>query len=171
MTVTLQSLWHFFYGFQGRIDRLQYWLGLLTIVATALVPLLLLPEIARAAGAPQRTVMAIIAIVVVVFCVVPALAIMIKRLHDRDKSGSWVVLLYFAPYWLGKLSDKAPEGSPLWWCLATVAVVLSAWGLIEFGCLPGTKGPNRYGEGTINVFSQGGPQQSLPKPSPANPSN
>ena len=50
----------------------------------------------------------------------PRLAIGVKRCHDRDKSGLWL-LLGFIPIigWL--------------------------WLLIEFGLLDGTPGPNKYG--------------------------
>lgn len=48
------------------------------------------------------------------------LAINVKRWHDRDKSGFWM-LIQIIPY-LGEL-----------------------WAFIELGCLRGTVGPNRYG--------------------------
>jgi uncharacterized membrane protein YhaH (DUF805 family) len=48
------------------------------------------------------------------------LFVQIQRLHDRDKSGWWVLL------------NAVP-------CVGLL------WALIECGCLPGTPGPNRYG--------------------------
>lgn len=50
----------------------------------------------------------------------PALAISVKRWHDRGKSGWWVLL-------------------------NLVPVVGWLWALIENGFLRGTDGPNRYG--------------------------
>ncbi len=48
------------------------------------------------------------------------LAVLVKRWHDRDKSG--------------------------WWVLITLVPVIGwAWQLIECGFLDGTPGPNRYG--------------------------
>ena len=55
---------------------------------------------------------------VVVFWI--ALAINVKRYHDRNKSGWWVLILL-------------------------VPAIGSLWNLIECGFLSGTAGPNNYG--------------------------
>jgi len=44
----------------------------------------------------------------------------VKRYHDRDKSGWWILILF-------------------------IPLVGFIWFLIELGCLPGTPGPNRFG--------------------------
>jgi uncharacterized membrane protein YhaH (DUF805 family) len=51
----------------------------------------------------------------------PALAVSVKRWHDRDKSGWWVLI-------------------------NLVPLIGMVWTLIENGLLPGTPGPNPYGE-------------------------
>ena len=51
----------------------------------------------------------------------PALALLVKRWHDRDKTGWWVLL-------------------------NIVPLIGFAWTFIECGFLRGTVGPNRYGE-------------------------
>lgn len=51
----------------------------------------------------------------------PSIAIQMKRWHDRNKSGSWI-LINVIPY------------------IGTI------WALTELGCLEGTKGPNKYGD-------------------------
>lgn len=50
----------------------------------------------------------------------PGLALSIKRWHDRDKSGWWVLIAF-------------------------VPLVGPIWALVETGFLEGTKGPNQYG--------------------------
>jgi uncharacterized membrane protein YhaH (DUF805 family) len=50
----------------------------------------------------------------------PIVMIEIKRLHDRDKSGWWI-LLWFVP------------------------IIGAIWALIEIGFVAGTPGPNRFG--------------------------
>ncbi len=50
-------------------------------------------------------------------------AIIIKRCHDRDKSGSWVLLSF-------------------------IPLIGFLWAIIELGCFPGTRGPNRFGLGS-----------------------
>ena len=49
-----------------------------------------------------------------------ALSLQVKRWHDRDKSGMWVLI-------------------------SMIPIVGPIWSFIECGCLPGTPGPNSYG--------------------------
>ena len=49
-------------------------------------------------------------------------ALDIKRCHDRDKPGWWLLIFYFIP------------------------VIGWVWGLIELGFLDGAPGSNKYGE-------------------------
>jgi len=51
--------------------------------------------------------------------IIPNLAVHVRRLHDQDRSG-WMILLFNIPY----------IGGLLW---------------LVFMCLPGTRGPNRFG--------------------------
>lgn len=55
-----------------------------------------------------------------IFCVWSGICVGIKRYHDRDKSGAWL-LIQFVP------------------------VIGGLWYLIEAGFLAGTRGSNRYG--------------------------
>jgi uncharacterized membrane protein YhaH (DUF805 family) len=63
---------------------------------------------------------------------IPSLAVMVRRLHDQDKSG-WFILLQFIPYIGGII-------------------------ILVFMCIDGTRGENRYGpdpkgENIADVFS------------------
>jgi uncharacterized membrane protein YhaH (DUF805 family) len=69
----------------------------------------------------------------------------IKRLHDRNKSGWWIIPFWVAPGLLYKLLCWLD--TPL-----TVALIVSAlgfglalWGFVELFCLRGMRGPNRFG--------------------------
>ncbi|MES2043656.1 MAG: DUF805 domain-containing protein [Pseudomonadota bacterium] len=80
----------------------------------------------------------------------PMMAIFVRRLHDQDRTGWWVLLMppvlldnlwrewRFATYDLTRLLDT-PDPLPVW---AGVPLVLGIWLLY---LLPGTIGPNRYG--------------------------
>ena len=80
---------------------------------------------------------------------IPTLAVSVRRLHDSDRSGWWL-LLYFAPYLFSTvfkvMAVSANSGT-----LVMLAGLLSLVGLIGaivllvFYCLPGTPGPNRFG--------------------------
>jgi uncharacterized membrane protein YhaH (DUF805 family) len=87
----------------------------------------------------------------------PSIAILIKRIHDRDKSGALVWALYgpLIPaiiVTIAAVVAVAAGGGEAAWSLIIVAVVLwvavagvAIWFFIEFGCMRGTIGPNRFG--------------------------
>jgi uncharacterized membrane protein YhaH (DUF805 family) len=77
---------------------------------------------------------------------VSGLAVGIKRLHDRDKSGWWILLFYFGPQVLNGLATAAGENEQiLSLLLSTAGFALTIWAFVELGCLRGTLGPNRFG--------------------------
>jgi uncharacterized membrane protein YhaH (DUF805 family) len=67
----------------------------------------------------------------------------IKRLHDRNKSGWWIVLFIVAPNLLGKFGDSLGD-SDVAVFLGLIAFVLNIWGAVELLFLKGTSGPNRF---------------------------
>ena len=72
------------------------------------------------------------------------LAISIKRLHDRDRSGWWMVPFALLPDLLQHHADALPDS---YWMvpLGIAAVVLPMWAFIELGCLKGSASTNRFG--------------------------
>ncbi|MHC2622943.1 uncharacterized membrane protein YhaH (DUF805 family) [Bradyrhizobium huanghuaihaiense] len=72
------------------------------------------------------------------------LATAIKRLHDRDRSGWWIVPFFFLPGLFGQFADLLPKSS---WMLplSLPFSILWVWGLVEMFCRPGTSGHNRFG--------------------------
>lgn len=101
------------FSFEGRINRAKFWLG---AVVMSIVPLLFF----MVAAAVNSTFLWVVASLVYLLIIWPALAISIKRWHDRGKSGWWI-FIGFVPF-IGGL-----------------------WALIETGFLPGTPGTNQYG--------------------------
>jgi uncharacterized membrane protein YhaH (DUF805 family) len=73
----------------------------------------------------------------------------IKRLHDRDKSGWWIIIFFAAPALLGRLVDRidgesfVATGFAI--TLAVAALSLYAWGFVELLFLKGSREPNRFG--------------------------
>lgn len=59
---------------------------------------------------------------------IPGLAVQVRRFHDQDKSG-WFILLGFIPYIGGLI-------------------------LFVFMCLEGTRGPNRFGPDPKDPYSE-----------------
>jgi len=71
-------------------------------------------------------------------------ALSIKRLHDRNKSGWWMLLFFVVPSLLDKLWAwlDLPTGA---FIVGLIEFGLSVWCFVEIFCLKGTKGPNRFG--------------------------
>lgn len=105
---------------QGRVGRGAYW----GVTAALLVAILLMAALnpATAGGAADVSPSPLALPVMCVFWVLvwSYIAVAIKRYHDRDKSGWWVLV-----------------------CL--IPVVGSLWQFVELALFPGTPGPNRYG--------------------------
>ena len=72
------------------------------------------------------------------------LATSIKRLHDRNKSGWWMIGFFVVPGLHNQFEDRLGDSSAAM-LLALVASVLGLWGFIEMYWLKGTRGPNRFG--------------------------
>jgi uncharacterized membrane protein YhaH (DUF805 family) len=70
------------------------------------------------------------------------LATAIKRLHDRGRSGWWIVLFFFLPNLLLHLSNRLP---PAFAFLDWAGYALWLWGFVEMFIVPGTSGTNRFG--------------------------
>jgi uncharacterized membrane protein YhaH (DUF805 family) len=157
----------FLFSFDGRIDRAQYWLSLLLtlvlLVAAFAVgatlhgildwlvgldvlrgevhsPPFLRKIVGEAHGPPVMVAVFMAAALVNTWI---ALAVGAKRLHDRDRSGWWIVLFYFAPALLNMTGNALGGMSALTLGLGGVAIWV--WGFVELGCLKGSDGPNRYG--------------------------
>jgi uncharacterized membrane protein YhaH (DUF805 family) len=72
------------------------------------------------------------------------LATAIKRLHDRDRSGWWIVPFFIVPRSLFYLWDWLPDARwfvPIEWAI----YALWLWGIVELYVVPGTAGSNRFG--------------------------
>ena len=85
--------------------------------------------------------------IVFIAMIVSGVAVGIKRLHDRDKSGWWLLAFYLVPALLDGVGRTM--NSPVIFGLASLAV--SIWAIVELGFLRGTTGPNQYGPDPLVV--------------------
>ena len=125
------------FSFRGRINRLPFWLA---SIAVALVLIVLVILSFGLGGPTEGTALVIFVLYLPVAYV--GLALGTKRLHDRDKSGWWLLLFYVLPGILQWLADMAGGAGII---LQVIALVLNIWALIELGFLRGTPWPNRFG--------------------------
>jgi uncharacterized membrane protein YhaH (DUF805 family) len=104
------GLGHLLFSFEGRARRSAYLMWfVICFIATVVAQL--------AAGSPDNFTPQLVLVLILLW---PSLAIAIKRFHDRDKSGWWVLI-------------------------SLIPIIGPIWLLIELGFLPGTPGTNRFG--------------------------
>ncbi len=134
------NLFTLLFSFRGRINRAKYWLAVLIYVISLSILWAIVYWYELEGGA-------LIAVAVFALPIwVSGIAVGIKRLHDRDKSGWWILLFYFGPQVLNGLATAAGENEQiLSLLLSTASVALGIWAIVELGCLRGTPGPNRFG--------------------------
>jgi uncharacterized membrane protein YhaH (DUF805 family) len=135
-----------FVSFRGRINRARFWLVSLTWMAYAAV----LDYAWTATGASEVAVgtnhfVAAVFVLVVVPPIASCLAVSVTRLHDRNKSAWWLLLFGLCPLAMETIASLRDLDSAPMVILMILSRAISLWALVEFGCLPGTAGPNRYG--------------------------
>ena len=111
---------HLFFQFDGRINRAKWWLGIVVIWIVEGIVFAIV-------GSDNTNIFGLVGLVFLW----PSLALAIKRFHDRDKSGWWVLI-------------------------ALIPIIGFFWILIELGMLEGTNGPNQYGPDPLGSGEQGG---------------
>lgn len=145
---------HLFTSFDGRINRQPYWIGALVVIGCAIVLSILLSLVMGSSPSAQGWIQIILTLLIAY----PATAMMVKRLHDRNKPGIFAAI-FWAPsivMILGQLTGltAAPttfEGQVLMvptglgWIVIAISMVIGIWALIELGFLRGTDGSNEYG--------------------------
>ncbi|HEY5963006.1 MAG TPA: DUF805 domain-containing protein [Xanthobacteraceae bacterium] len=122
----------------GRINRAKFWIAILlftvlNVLSTGMV---------LASGSNTLIILnGIISLLVAA----SGILVGIKRLHDRNKSGWWVLLYWLAPFVM--LSVGFAGGLPeiMVNIVGFLALAIGLWSLIELGGLRGTIGQNKYG--------------------------
>lgn len=123
--------------FDGRSRRLEYWMFSLMIFLASLVWVGIFAVLGGLSASYDdmsgpAMLWIVIGLVMYLGILVPGIAVTVRRFHDRDMSG-WFILLNFIPYVGGLI-------------------------VFVFMLLPGTPGPNRYGpdpkqpEGLVAAF-------------------
>ncbi|MEI7805091.1 MAG: DUF805 domain-containing protein [Hyphomicrobiales bacterium] len=142
------NLVQLFYGFEGRINRAKYWLAVGVFLAIAIVLTLLAIMLGLGVDVEDlaETSLSVIVIAIIVYIpmLIAGIAVGMKRLHDRNKSGWWLVLFYAAPALLSWLGGENM-------ILSLVSFIISIWAIVELGFLRGTPGANSYGPDPLNL--------------------
>ncbi len=132
------------FDFRGRINRGQFWLA-------ALIYVVFLFGVIGVTMAATSSLTAVFGATLAAYVplVVSSVAVGIKRLHDRNKSGWWL-LPFFIPVVLPFVAALletviVPDASMTFVVFQYVSLAITVWAVIELGCLRGTIGANRYG--------------------------
>jgi uncharacterized membrane protein YhaH (DUF805 family) len=148
----------FYFSARGRISRSQYWLRLVVPVFVIFFAIGFIKGFARAVGdSSTATIFQTLSGVLSLVMLWPEIVVLIKRIHDRDKSGALVWALYgpMIPAMLFLIAAAAAAAaggrgaaiglSIMSGVLWIVTGLVGIWFFIEFGCMRGTIGANRYG--------------------------
>ena len=101
--------------FSGRARRSEYWWFALFNLLVSIVAAILDAVIGTDFGSGSGVISVIVALVLLL----PSLAVTVRRLHDTERSG--------------------------WWILIGIIPIVGAIVLLVFMVLEGTPGPNRFG--------------------------
>lgn len=133
------------FSFAGRLNRQPYWLVTLALIVAVLIILGGSAAVmfgGGSGGASSLGILGIIALLLYIPLLWIGIAIGTKRLHDRNKSGWWLVLFWLVP---GVLQVAGEQLGTVGIVLTLIGLGISIWGLVEIGFLRGTVGPNQYG--------------------------
>jgi uncharacterized membrane protein YhaH (DUF805 family) len=159
----------FLFSFEGRINRAKYWLAALIILCWMIFVLMVLAALAGIfgiAGGPFAIDVFGISASIQLFDNDPGskaslfpqivtipmtfvfawsyAAASIKRLHDRNKSGWWIVPFIVAPGLYGHFGDLLGASYAALFIGLAVFIAFT-WGFVELCFLRGMRGPNRFG--------------------------
>lgn len=118
--------------FTGRSRRKEYWMFLLFVIVVAIVLSILDAALGLGGGLDHQADLGegaasasfnanggVLTLIFYVAILIPSIAVAVRRLHDIDKSG--------------------------WWILIGLVPLIGAIVLLVFYCTDGTRGPNRFG--------------------------
>lgn len=128
------ELW---FSFQGRATRSDYWLRFFLPIMAISIVLSIVDVFIGTFG--EASEIGLLSGLFSLFTIWPSLAVSVKRLHDRDQSG-WFLLLWFIPI--------------IGWLYLFVVI----------GFLRGTMGQNRFGPDPLgdDGLGKGGPEAFVP---------
>lgn len=152
---------YLFTNFEGRISRRTFWFGLLVIILVGLgislfaVSFIGTPAFVGTTGLLGRLAMFVLSLPVLF----PIIALVVKRLHDRDHAaypraflfaGATLIISFinatkigFTTMTVGGRTFETP-GAASYLTIAACMVVM-AWLMIGLGLRQGTRGSNRFG--------------------------
>jgi uncharacterized membrane protein YhaH (DUF805 family) len=152
--------------FSGRSRRMEYWMWvvfqfligiafwilMMLVVGTSMIGAAAADDPTALVGAGVGAVLVFgLATLVSLGLVIPSLAVAVRRLHDTDRSGWWVLAplgCEIVAFMAAGMAAASPDGSGVASAiafLAMIATLITGLAVLVFLFLDGTPGPNRYG--------------------------
>lgn len=142
-------------SFDGRINRKPFWIASLIMMGVGILLTMVVVAPVAMMSAGLGTFLSLLLSLAFLY---PIVALGVKRLHDRGKSGQ-LMAVFLAPGLLMQLGELlgltgsqqmiAGEAihvpNMLGWILILVSFGVAIWALVELGFLKGTAGANAYG--------------------------
>ncbi len=110
----------YYFTIQGRISRFEYWIYFQ-------LPIFVLSVLFSVLGSLADSLAAISGILTLVLFI-PSIVAGIRRFHDRNKSGWWMLIAF-------------------------IPLVGAIWLLVELGFLKGTDGANNFGSDPVPLLT------------------
>jgi uncharacterized membrane protein YhaH (DUF805 family) len=145
------------FDYSGRSGRREYWVfGLAAFVVVAAVEWIE-AKMGWSRVGPRKLEMGILGSVVMFTFLIPGLALSVRRLHDSNRAGWWLTLPG-APVLLWAVALVSGFSAPDMFTPVLVAILVSPLIILALMCVPGTRGPNRFGpdpkaEHLADIFS------------------
>ncbi|MBS9783253.1 MAG: DUF805 domain-containing protein [Pasteurella sp.] len=123
------------FSFEGRLNRQGFWIGFglnfifLFVMANVII------------GTKVLTTLTVLPLLISLYSLI---AIIIKRLHDRNRSAKEIGII-FVPI-LCYVASSATEGKMAWALGVVMPVFICTVLLLEWGCFKSFPEPNQYGE-------------------------
>ena len=149
--------------FSGRSRRMEYWMFqlFLFLVYMAIIVLMMVvgggalmsagdPTAMAAAGGAAMIIFAVYGLFALAMFI-PSLAVTVRRLHDTDRSGWWILapISGYVIMLIGAAMAAASPDNPgiggIFAMVGMIAVIGLGITLLVFMFLEGTRGPNKYG--------------------------
>ena len=132
------------FGYDGRVGRLYFFLGFVAFVAVMSFLISIVEDATAGTGDIGRYVAFVFIVGIGIWM---HSAMVIKRLHDRDKAAGWYLIYGAAPVGIFIAAiyayiERIPAAA---WILFTVSIAGLIWAIVELGIMRGTAGPNRFG--------------------------
>jgi uncharacterized membrane protein YhaH (DUF805 family) len=148
------DLWKFVFRFKGRIKRTDFWL-LILCIAALLAAAAMATSIYRATASPLAYVSLAISLVSLIAAFTIFLGAVVRRLHDRNRSGWFIFLCFGLQSGLESYEKESLFFSPFYGsfdsAIEIISMAVSLAVIVDLGCLRGTLGANRYGDDPIET--------------------